>query len=107
MHVLHIPSSLRTEIGAWCVKGYPLKTCGLLLGSDTETTCIVDEVVNVPIAAIAGGHDRYELAADDFVAADARARSLGLEIVGVWHSHPNQPALPSETDRARGWPGWS
>ncbi|MGH8508908.1 MAG: Mov34/MPN/PAD-1 family protein, partial [Gammaproteobacteria bacterium] len=40
-------------------------------------------------------------------AADRDARARGLEIVGVWHSHPDHPAEPSETDRAAAWEGWS
>jgi len=27
--------------------------------------------------------------------------------VGIWHSHPDHPARPSETDRAAAWEGWS
>jgi proteasome lid subunit RPN8/RPN11 len=30
-----------------------------------------------------------------------------LEIIGIWHSHPDHPARPSETDRAAAWEGWS
>ena len=32
--------------------------------------------------------------------ADQLARAEGLEIIGIWHSHPDHPARPSETDRA-------
>src|ERR687892_222177 len=31
----------------------------------------------------------------------------GHEIVGIWHTHPDHPAQPSETDRASAWEGWS
>jgi proteasome lid subunit RPN8/RPN11 len=51
--------------------------------------------------------DRYEIDPADHLAAEDEARALGLEVVGVWHSHPDHPALPSETDRQRAWPGWS
>jgi len=33
--------------------------------------------------------------------------AAGLDIVGIWHSHPDHPARPSETDRASAWPEWS
>ena len=52
-------------------------------------------------------HDRFELDPKDFVTADAQARRDGLEIVGIWHSHPDHPARPSETDRAKAWEGYS
>ena len=31
----------------------------------------------------------------------------GLEIIGVFHSHPNHPAKPSEYDRELALPWWS
>ena len=43
----------------------------------------------------------------DHMAAEHEARALGLTVVGVWHSHPDHPAEPSETDRASAWEGWS
>ena len=51
--------------------------------------------------------DRYEVHPEDFLAADDRARELGLEVVGVWHSHPESGPIPSKTDFERSWPGWS
>ncbi len=36
--------------------------------------------------------------------AEGRGR---LEVVGIWHSHPDHPAEPSATDRAGAWEGWS
>lgn len=52
-------------------------------------------------------HDRYDLDPAGFLAADREARSAGLEIVGIWHSHPDHPARPSATDLAGAWEGWS
>ncbi|MGB0332197.1 MAG: Mov34/MPN/PAD-1 family protein, partial [Planctomycetota bacterium] len=31
----------------------------------------------------------------------------GLEILGVWHSHPDQPASPSRLDAEGSQPGWT
>lgn len=38
------------------------------------------------------------------IAAEAAGR--GLEVIGVWHSHPLSAADPSATDRAQAWPDW-
>ena len=51
--------------------------------------------------------DRYELAPKDLLASDGAARERGLEIVGVWHSQPDHPAVPSATVREGFWEGWS
>ena len=39
--------------------------------------------------------------------AELRAEELGLDIIGVFHSHPNHPAIPSEFDRERALPWYS
>lgn len=49
----------------------------------------------------------FELDPGDLVAADAAARARGLEVVGVWHSHPGSPPRPSARDREHAWSGWS
>ena len=41
------------------------------------------------------------------LAAHKEARSLGLDVVGYYHSHPDHPARPSEFDREHAWPGMS
>jgi len=51
--------------------------------------------------------DRYVLDPAAFLAADRDARSEDLEVVGFWHSHPDSPAVPSETDRQAAWPGYA
>ena len=30
-----------------------------------------------------------------------------MDLVGVYHTHPNHPAVPSDFDRAAAWPEWS
>ena len=44
---------------------------------------------------------------DDLISADLAAREAGLEVVGFWHTHPDHPAHPSETDREAAWDGYS
>ncbi len=78
---------------------YPEEGCGFLLGS------VADDGDNrVTALHRAANHRaeqrtrRYELTADDYRAADAAAQEQGLDVVGVYHSHPDHPARPSETD---------
>ena len=44
---------------------------------------------------------RYAIAPEDLIRVDREARSRALEILGYFHSHPDHPARPSETDRQR------
>jgi len=42
---------------------------------------------------------RYQIAPEDLIRIQREARDRGQEIVGYYHSHPDHPARPSETDR--------
>ena len=55
----------------------------------------------VPVA-VDGGEGFVE-----WFAVEEDARTRGLDVLGVWHTHPDHPAHPSETDRAAAWEGWS
>lgn len=52
-------------------------------------------------------NSRYDLDPADLLAAEDSARKAGQQVIGVYHSHPEQDALPSELDRVGAWAGWS
>ena len=105
--MLHLPQTLGESLNAFALQGYPRETCGLLLGVRMGDEHAVTEVRRARNLNVERAEDRYELDPDDFLAADREARAGGLDIVGIWHSHPDHPARPSATDRDGAWPGWS
>jgi proteasome lid subunit RPN8/RPN11 len=107
MAALEFSQELRSRLKDWAGSGYPLETCGLLIGRRGEGCTAVSEATRARNVRAERAHDRYELAPEDLLHADSAARAAGLEIVGVWHSHPDHPAFPSETDRSEAWEGWS
>ena len=104
---LALSAELRALLERWVRTGYPHETCGLLIGERGSECVIIERVVQAKNLNRERAHDRYELDPLDFLAADTEARDLRLEVLGVWHSHPDHPARPSETDRAAAWPDWS
>ena len=48
--------------------------------------------------------DRYELNPKDYIQGEKIAKDLGSSIIGIYHSHPNHPAIASETDKLYAWP---
>jgi proteasome lid subunit RPN8/RPN11 len=50
---------------------------------------------------------RYTIAPMDLYNTELQAEARGLELVGVFHSHPDHPAAPSEFDRERAMPWFS
>ncbi len=104
---LRLPTDLRRTLETWAHEGYPYERCGLLLGHVTDSVSEVREVVLAQNLNVSRAGDRFELDPEDFIKADARSRAEGMEIVGVWHTHPDHPARPSQTDRENAWSGWS
>ncbi len=107
MGTLYLPTEIRGKLEEMALRGYPLEVCGLLVGRERDGRVDVARVVEARNLNRERAHDRYDLDPADFLVADEQARAQGLEIVGVWHSHPDHPARPSETDRAAAWDGWS
>lgn len=105
--VLLLPSGVRAELEALADAGYPDETCGLLLGRGERACC--DVLAQWPARNLnrERARDRFELDPLDYLAAEEAAAAAGILLVGVWHSHPDHPAQPSETDRAMAWPGLS
>ena len=50
---------------------------------------------------------RYWIDPKDMLRVQREARNKGLSIIGVYHSHPDHVAEPSECDRALAWPEYA
>lgn len=105
--MLVLPPAERERIDRAALGAYPREACGLLVGTFEGEGARVLRAELVPNSAGERAHERFEIAPGDFIAIDERARAEGLEIVGVWHSHPDRAAVPSRADRAVAEPRWS
>jgi proteasome lid subunit RPN8/RPN11 len=97
---------LQERLHGWAREGYPQERCGLLLGQARDGIVRVVKVMPARNANVERARDRYELDPEDFLHADQEAHARQLEIVGIWHTHPDYPARPSATDRKQAWDGW-
>ncbi|MBL8472172.1 MAG: M67 family metallopeptidase [Rhodocyclaceae bacterium] len=96
----------RAQLETWATAAYPLEACGLMLGRRAGQGAQVEAVRSARNLSLERAHDRFELDPLDFLAIDAEARAAGQEILGVWHTHPDHPAQPSDTDRVAAWQDW-
>ena len=87
-------------------ESYPHECCGILIGLMSEKKRIMD-AVRAENTNKERASDRYEMNPDELLKIEREARGAGLEVVGVYHSHPDHPSRPSEFDRQRGWPEYS
>jgi proteasome lid subunit RPN8/RPN11 len=85
------------------VAAYPNEGCGVLLGRRDGTRMVIVDVTSARNMWTERSADRYDLDPVDFMKADRDARSRGLDVAGIWHSHPDHPARPSQFDTDRAW----
>jgi proteasome lid subunit RPN8/RPN11 len=86
---------------------YPKECCGAMLGRITDAKKIVTEALPLENAFTGEQRDRYELRPEDLLAADKAARARGLDLVGIFHSHPDCNAYFSQTDLKNSCPWYS
>jgi proteasome lid subunit RPN8/RPN11 len=98
---------------------YPDECCGIILGygmSEGKTVVEVmptENVWNTATAEFPGDRTtetqqrRYAIAPQVMLQAQKQARDHSLNIIGIYHSHPDAPAIPSECDRLYAWPEYS
>ena len=102
-----ISADLLSQIDAHGETSYPDEGAGFLLGRDGEQRRL-EAVIPLPNAREqASRHNRYLIAPEDYLKAELEAERLGLEILGVFHSHPDHPNAPSEFDREWAQPWFS
>jgi proteasome lid subunit RPN8/RPN11 len=100
--VVKIFKSIYNGIIEHAESGYPEEVCGVLIGKEGNITHFKGcRNLNHERA-----RDRYELDPLSFKEADDWARLNGMEILGIYHSHPDHPSRPSGFDRERAWPDW-
>ncbi len=105
------------EIGRHGERTYPHECCGLLLGTYDERQARVmevwpaenawDESAAVQFEEVEDWNTqerRYTIAPELMLAAQKTARHRQWRILGIYHSHPNHEAVPSECDRQWAWP---
>jgi proteasome lid subunit RPN8/RPN11 len=107
MQITLNPDHMRA-IEAHLEAAYPNEGAGFVLGRVDGERVMIKELL--PLAnrrEAEAQHNRYELGPHDFMQAEDAAEARGLDLVGVFHSHPDHPNRPSEFDRAHALPNFS
>ena len=109
---LRIPPEVQREIEEHGASAYPYEGCGLLLGRQSHNGR--DKVVS-SIFPVENRWEveeekvvRFQIAPQDMLQAELAAMREGLDIVGVFHSHPDHEPVASPRDLEWAtWPGYS
>ena len=99
----------RAAIASHAVEAHPEECCGLMLGTfSDEGRKVVRELLPISNAREAEArHNRFLIGPMEMLRGEREARARGLDIVGIYHSHPDCPAVPSQFDLDHAWPVYS
>lgn len=103
---------------------YPQECCGLLLGKLSQDGKILIDAIateNVWSAQAVESFSEidtkwqlsenksthYTIAPEEILRVQKESRDRQLDIIGIYHSHPDHPAIPSEFDRVCAWQAYS
>ena len=105
---LHLAKQALEGIRAHGERGYPNEICGLLLGKNENGQHTVTTLMAVENSFERGEqYHRYLITPDAMLKAERLARQEHLDVLGVYHSHPDAPAQPSLYDRDHAaWTTW-
>lgn len=97
-----LTAAARKAIQAAAEAGYPHEVCGVLLGRGGDSP-VIEEAHACPNLNQQRSRDRYELDPAAQLRIEKSARERGLDVLGYYHSHPDHPALASDTDNSLSW----
>lgn len=97
MDTLHLPLTLYEEMLTQARAGYPEEICGLIGGRSgrAERLYPVENILHSPVA--------YEMEPLQQVRAMLAIEAEGLDLLAIYHSHPQGPAWPSSSDIAQAY----
>ena len=102
--MLAISREVLKQISDHVEDSYPEEGAGFLIGVQGEVRSIL------PLSNARedeARHNRFLIKPKDYLRAEIEADSLGLSLIGVFHSHPDCPNVPSEYDREWAQPFFS
>ena len=79
------------------IKQQPLESCAMLLGKKVDDAWNIKEVFltqNIDNSQI-----NFTISPEELLKGYQLAEKMHLELVGIFHSHPNSDTTPSDTDK--------
>ncbi len=104
--MIHVEQAPWAAMVAHAEATYPNECCGVMLGN-TDGEKVVREALPLDNVSQGSQRARYELRPEDLLHADREARRRNMDLVGIYHSHPDCGAYFSETDLKNSCPWYS
>ncbi len=88
-------------------EAYPFEACGFFFGHIDGNELHIAEALPMRNAVDENRERRFAISTEDYRHAEEQAEQFGLDLLGVYHSHPDHTSLPSEHDLRSAVPGFS
>src|SRR5438874_1980424 len=96
------------EMRAHGERDYPFECCGLMLGRFEDGHKNVLETYPISNAREEEAkRNRFLIRPEELMRGEKYARDKHLDVVGFYHSHPDDRAVPSQYDLEHAWPTYS
>jgi len=96
------------EMRAHGERDYPFECCGLMLGRFEDGRKQVLETYPISNAREEEAkRNRFLIRPEELMSGEKYARAKALDIIGFYHSHPDELAVPSQYDLEHAWPTYS
>jgi proteasome lid subunit RPN8/RPN11 len=90
--MIEIPKAIHDNLIAHAGEGFPLEVCGILGGSG-DTVSAIYRMTNTDAS-----NEHFMMDPKEQFAVVKDLRAKGLDMLAIYHSHPETPARPSEED---------
>jgi proteasome lid subunit RPN8/RPN11 len=105
---LRLSTELKAQIQTHGEQNYPEEGAGFLLGRAEGEDRVGLRIYTAPnVREQAARARRYLLEPQEMLKAEQEAAAAGMDVIGIFHSHPDHPNQPSEFDREWALPWFS
>src|ERR1017187_6300104 len=107
---MKISRALLDQIHRHLESGYPNEACGVMLGKDgiiTETVAADNQRTDQPASGGESARNRYLINPLMYRRIEREADKSHVHVIGIYHSHPDVAARPSQFDIDHAWPNFS
>ena len=105
--MLKLTRQLQDQINNHAISSYPYEGCGILLGRIENEDNVVTSILPVPNRWEDEEEKRvrFLISDQDMLRAELTATEQDVDVIGVFHSHPDHPPIASPRDLA--WAAWT
>ncbi len=93
-----IEQGIQAAIQTQLESAYPYEACGFLLGLEKDHKRIITRSIEVENKSTENQRRRFIINPLDYLKTEKLALNEGLTLLGIYHSHPDHPAIPSVYD---------